>query len=169
MNNVVIREARRADAKAVVEYCRKVGSETDNLSYSSEDFRMTELEKGIVLEVFAQSTTDLYLVAELAGQIIGSASMTSMKNLRMEHNSTFGISVLCKYNNAGIGSKLMEYLINFAVNHEKLINIYLEVRADNEQAIALYEKYNFIKCGMLPNYLRVNDEYHDVIKMYRPV
>ena len=49
--------------------------------------------------------------------------------------------VLIEYQNQGIGTKLLEYLIRKLEG--KVINISLEVRCDNEKAISLYKKFNF--------------------------
>ena len=61
------------------------------------------------------------------------------------------IFVLENYRCNGVGSKLMEYLINTCYD-KKLINITLEVRKSNSIAISLYKKYGFNKVGVRHNY-----------------
>ena len=58
-------------------------------------------------------------------------------------------NVLEEYQHKGIGSRLLEYLIN--KYSDKVNNITLEVRCDNK-AINLYEKYGFIKKAIRKNY-----------------
>lgn len=58
---------------------------------------------------------------------------------RMEINN---IRVLDEYQNQGIGTKLMSYLISIAII-EKVVNITLEVRKSNDKARHLYHKFGF--------------------------
>ena len=51
-------------------------------------------------------------------------------------------SVLEEYRKQGIGTKLMSYLISIAIEY-RVINITLEVRVSNENAIKLYKKFGF--------------------------
>lgn len=59
------------------------------------------------------------------------------------------------YRNKGIGSKLMEYIIN-TFDYERIM---LEVRCDNVYAIKLYKKYNFKIINIRKNYYLNNDAY----------
>ena len=47
-----------------------------------------------------------------------------------------------EFRNSHIGSKLLEYLIDYA-EKQGMINITLEVRCDNDPAIHIYKKYGF--------------------------
>ena len=60
-------------------------------------------------------------------------------------------NVLENYQNQHIGSKLLEYVINNAIDNQ-LKNITLEVRSDNEKAIYLYKKYGFENVSIRKNY-----------------
>lgn len=59
------------------------------------------------------------------------------------------------YRNKGIGSKLVDYLIN-TKDYERIL---LEVRCDNVNAIKLYKKYNFKIINIRKNYYENNDAY----------
>ena len=49
---VTIREAKASDAKAIIEFCQQIGSETDNLSYGSEGIGLSVAdEESILAEV----------------------------------------------------------------------------------------------------------------------
>ena len=52
------------------------------------------------------------------------------------------IYVLEEYRNKGIASKLLEYVIDLGKKNN-VLNITLEVRKNNTNAIKLYNKYNF--------------------------
>lgn len=58
-------------------------------------------------------------------------------------------NVLEEYQNKGIGTKLLDYLIK---KYTDIVNITLEVRCDNIKAIHLYEKMGFIKKAIRKGY-----------------
>lgn len=59
------------------------------------------------------------------------------------------------YRRNGIGSKLIEYLLE----NKDYERIMLEVRCDNSNAIKLYKKYNFKIINIRKNYYMNNDAY----------
>lgn len=61
------------------------------------------------------------------------------------------IYVLKEYRNKGIASILMNHMINEG-KMKKIINITLEVREDNVNAINLYKKFGFIEKAIRNNY-----------------
>lgn len=61
------------------------------------------------------------------------------------------IYVLKEYRNRGIASSLMEHMINEG-KKQNIINITLEVREDNVNAINLYKKYGFTEKAIRNNY-----------------
>ena len=58
--------------------------------------------------------------------------------------------VLIEYQNQGIGTKLLDFLIEKLEGN--VINITLEVRCDNEKAIYLYKKFDFKDKALRKNY-----------------
>ena len=65
-----------------------------------------------------------------------------------------------KFRKIGIGKSLLNKLLNIAVK-KKINNIFLEVSVENQIAISLYKKFNFIKIGKRKNYYFQNGRYID--------
>ncbi len=63
------------------------------------------------------------------------------------------IYVIPTYRNRGIASSLMEKVIDIGGNND-IDNITLEVREDNENAIKLYNKYDFKKVAVREKYYK---------------
>ena len=61
------------------------------------------------------------------------------------------IYVLKEYRNKGIASIMMDFMINEG-KKKNVINITLEVREDNINAINLYKKYGFVEKAIRNNY-----------------
>lgn len=51
----------------------------------------------------------------------------------------------------GIGTKLLNEMLSF-LQKENVENLFLEVRASNNKAIAFYEKHDFLPAGVRKNY-----------------
>ena len=82
----------------------------------------------------------------------------------MSHRAELGLTVVKAEWNSGIGSELMQKLIDYA-RENALELIYLEVRGDNSRAIHLYKKFGFKKVGTLPAYFKIGEEYIDFDSM----
>ena len=65
-----------------------------------------------------------------------------------------------KFRKVGIGKSLLNKLLNIALK-KKINNIFLEVSVENQIAISLYKKFNFIKIGKRKNYYFQNGRYID--------
>ena len=101
------------------------------------------------------------------GTVIGSAGLQVCANPRMRHVGTLGMLVHTDFQNQGIGSALMKTVLELADNWLMLVRVELEVFADNERAIHLYEKFGFEKEGLLRMSVVRDGRYRDNYKMAR--
>lgn len=81
-------------------------------------------------------------------EIIGTAGLTINSNPRLRHSGGIGIMIHKDYQNMGVGTALMEALLDVADNWLMLIRVELGVFEDNKRAIHLYEKLGFKKEGL---------------------
>jgi len=155
-----IREACGADAEKMIIYNKKVGSETDFLSFDEKTFDISEKKETGFLERFKNSKRDLMLVALDGEKIIACASVEGEKKARYSHRAELSVTVLKEYWGKGIGSMIIEKLVEFS-KESSYKNLYLDVRADNERAISLYRKFGFERIGIYKEYFLINSEYYD--------
>ena len=92
-----------------------------------------------------------YIVAKQNGEILGFAGIIDTYD-QMEITN---IVVRKDYRNQGIGNLLLRELINFSKGKNV---IYLEVNSKNTNAIKLYEKNGFKKCGLRKRYYNNTDD-----------
>lgn len=90
-----------------------------------------------------QSNEKIQLVAESEGNIVGHLGIMLSSKPRKKHVALFAIAIHPDFQGKGVGSLLMEELINLCDNWLNIIRIELAVFTDNEHAIALYKKYGF--------------------------
>jgi len=89
------------------------------------------------------------IVAKYDNTIVGFASI--WKSIDDAHITN--IVTHKQYRNIGIGSKLLEKLINMAKDY-KVKSLTLEVNEENIQAQSLYKKYQFKVLGKRKNYYK---------------
>ncbi|MEC1158777.1 GNAT family N-acetyltransferase [Cytobacillus horneckiae] len=77
------------------------------------------------------------------------------------------IAIHEQYQKQGIGSKLLDCLLELADRHLRLIRIELDVTARNERALHLYERKGFKKEGLLEKVHYSQGALQDVIIMGR--
>jgi len=163
--NLLIRKAKKEDAAELIAYLNLVGGESDNLLFGANEFNMTVEQEEEYIESLKNSSTSTLLVGIADGKIICVGSLSAPNRERIAHQGNLGMSVLKEYWGLGVGAQLMSALIDFAKSSDKLEIIHLQVRADNERAIALYKKMGFKEIGMYPKYTKINGEYFDDILM----
>lgn len=136
----LIRRARPEDAPA---YARIMGApevygNLMQLPYPSEEFWRKRLQNDT-----GSGGVDLNLVAELDGEVVGSAGVHPAAGIRRRHAAMLGISVLPAFQRRGIGSALMQAICDYADNWAQILRLELGVYVDNAAAIALYRKFGF--------------------------
>lgn len=162
---VEIRNAEVRDAERILRYCKIVGSETDNLLFGSEGLNISVESERIILSNIASREKDIMLVAiEDDDEVVGIGNIGGNMRERISHQARLAISIRQSHWGQGIGSKMMQALIDFAKS-EAIEIITLEVYRDNEPAIKLYKKFGFEEIGYFKNFSKVNGVYKDAILM----
>ena len=82
-------------------------------------------------------------VAEVNGQAVGAITLYQSTNLRAAHEASLGMMVHPAYWGKGIGSMLMEKVVDLANNWLNISRIELEVNVDNPAGIRLYKRFGF--------------------------
>jgi putative acetyltransferase len=111
--------------------------------------------------------TDLSLVAERDGSVVGSAGLHPAPQTRRRHVAMLGISVAREAQGQGVGHALMQAMVDYADHWAQLLRIELTVFVDNERAIALYRRFGFVHEGTFRAYALRHGVYVDTHAMAR--
>ena len=84
------------------------------------------------------------LVSLIDEQLVGAITIFQSQNPRMLHTAGLGMMVHPDYWGLGLGSRLMEAILNIADNWLYLKRVDLDVNTDNPTAVRLYEKFGFV-------------------------
>ena len=122
-----------------------------------DEFNVTVEQECAWIEGFVSSANSLLLVAEFNSQLVGILDFQGGHRRRIAHSGVIGTSVRASMRGQGVGSILMETLIEWARQTGKVERLELQVFADNAQAIALYTKKGFAIEGRKPQAIRLSD------------
>ena len=162
---VNIREAEAVDAPSLLEYIEEAAAETDFLTFGAGEFSLTHEEESEFLENCRESINEIYLIAWIGDAIAGTLSFTGGNHKRTRHTGEFGMTVRKQFWGQGVGSLLLDTLIAWARSGGVVTKINLQVRADNERAISLYELKGFEREGRILNSILLGGKYHDSLCM----
>lgn len=162
---IAIRRARPDDAAAIARLMDEpeVYANLMQMPHASEDLHRTR-----IVDSLAPGKTDLLLVAERDGKVVGSAGMhPTGPALRRRHAVVIGLSVIAEAQGQGVGTALMQALCDYADRWLGALRIELTVYVDNAAAIALYRKFGFEMEGRHRGYALRDGRYADVFAMAR--
>ena len=105
------------------------------------------------------------------GTVIGVVGLKVRPQIRMRHTADVGIFVHTDWQGKGVGTALMQTVLDLSDNWLMLVRVELEVFTDNVKAIHLYEKLGFEKEGCKRMTTVRNGRYVDeyVMARLRPV
>ena len=165
-NNIIFREAEIDDAEEMISYLNIVGRESDHLMHGPDGFKAQVEAVKRRIQASHDADNSIILIALAGEKIIARAELDGYPGARLHHNARFSISVRKDYWNMKIGTTLMTKIVERA-RKMNLLNIELEVVADNKAAIALYHKMGFSDVGIYKNYWFANNVYRDTIVMQK--
>ncbi len=163
---VVLRSLAAADAQAAIALCRKSAGETRNLIRCEDEWTITPEEEGKHIAKMETGPKSLMIGAFVSGRLSGIASFAPPSPVdRARHRATLGICILKAFWGRGIATAMMQTLID-AAKQTALEQLELEVVADNERAIRLYERFGFAEFARHPRKLKYRDgRYADMVLM----
>ena len=164
--NCLLRSLCANEARETLALCRRTAEETRNLIRYADEWTMNEDEEARFIKRHEDDPNALMLGAFLGGRLVGLASFERSSPVsRARHRATLGVMVLKSCWGKGIGTAMIESLLE-AIGRTPFEQLELEVAAENERAIRLYERFGFCEFARHPRKLKYRDgTYADVILM----
>lgn len=111
-----------------------------------------------------KNSNEMWSIVENNGIVIAVAILHKLSGKRA-HCATISIMVNPNFHSMGIGSILMNRLLEYSNNIFKIKKIELSVFSNNEKAIGLYKKYGFFIEGVKQQSVFIKDKFVDEIFM----
>ena len=136
--NYTIRPAGPEDAAGITALRRMPGVFEQAASLPSDRSRRME-------ELLRQPGQNRHFLVAVSpdNTVLGLVMLTVESNPRRRHSGGLGIMVRTDCQGQGIGTALLEAVLDLADNWLMLRRVELEVYADNQRAVRLYEKFGF--------------------------
>ena len=141
---LLIREAEVEDAAELVSFLNRLSVETDFTSLDRNGILMTDTEMELFLDKQARSENQITLLALLNDEIAGLVNITADQRKRVRHIGDLFIVIGKKYWNNGLGSLLLEEVVEWAQASGILRRLQLTVQTRNQAAVHLYQKNGFV-------------------------
>lgn len=161
----VLKQADEQDADNILEYVNCVCGETDFLAFGKGDIDWTVEKERTFIRDHLNCDNKLLVIAEVQENINGIIGFTGDERKRLRHTGEFGMMVSRKYWSIGIGSALVECMIEWAKASGIVRKINLRVRVDNQRALRLYERFGFTKEGLVSRQFKLADKFYDAYFM----
>ena len=112
----------------------------------------------------ADPRSELWLMAEVDGRVVGGADFQRGRWTKNEHTATLGVLLTPAARGRGIGEVLMRHGIEWA-RSVGIRKLKLGVFASNERAVALYRRLGFVEEGRLRGEVVLDERPTDEIVM----
>ena len=150
----ILRNGTAADGKAVLDIFNLTHEQTDWLLTYSDENSFDAQQEADFLQAKTDSPDEIEILAEIDGKVIGTAGIGRIGTKdKVKHRAEMGISVDKDYWGLGIGRALTKACIECA-KIAGYSQLELDVVAQNERAIALYESEGFAQYGRNPKGFR---------------
>jgi ribosomal protein S18 acetylase RimI-like enzyme len=165
----VVREAVPGDAEQLVTGHRAAIEERSDFTITQpEDATLTVERERLWIQEQAAAENSILLVAEREQTIIGWAILRGGRRLRTRHTGLLGITVARPWRDRGVGTALMETLLDWAADNPTVEKVKLGVVASNERALHLYRRLGFVEEGRQPReYKKADGSYLENVLMCR--
>lgn len=160
---MIVRPARPTDAEGLTELGNAVGSEPEGWLVTTNGWREAADERRYLRAIRRYPNAAVY-VAEDEGKIVGRLSVARDQHPASSHVADVGLMVAASHRRRGIGTALLDAAVQWG-REAGVRKLELHVFPWNSAAIALYERYGFVKEGYRRGHYRRGDEYVDAILM----
>ena len=170
MDNLEFRYPKKEDLEQIRQYINTISKEKTFIRFQGEGVSFEEEEKylnGQIERIAKKLSVQLLVFSD--GKLIGISGI-DLRDRVEKHIGLFGITIAKEFRGRGLGSKLMQAVIDKAIKSlPDLEIIILAVYAENDLARKMYENFGFREYGMLPKGLKRESGYSDHVFMYKTV
>jgi RimJ/RimL family protein N-acetyltransferase len=118
------------------------------------------------IRTFTEPERSVLIAAEEDGEVIGLVSLLARQHPQEAHVGELGISVDAESRSRGIGTALIEALLEWAEAHG-VTRVEVQAFGRNERAIALYERLGFVREGVRRGAVIVDGRRDDIVLLAR--
>lgn len=163
--NIIYREPTTEDAQTIVDFYNFVGGETHFLSFEKDEYPLDYAAQVEDIVSTNAHPASIMLLAMDGDEIAGIGTISSGNKIKGRHQGELGIVVAKKYQAQGIGTEIINRLLDFCRGNGITTRVQLDTSCNNDVAVKLYEKFGFEIEGRLKNTQLLDGVYSDLYVM----
>lgn len=143
----ILKSPNADNAEEILSHLKRTSAETNYMARYAEEITMTVEQERAFLDALLVNERDIMISAVINGNIVANAGICCVAPfIKYQHRAEIGISIQKSFWGLGLGSVILQEIVVYAkqAGYEQLE---LEVVADNNRAITLYEKFGFMVYG----------------------
>lgn len=152
-DEIQVRQARVEDAAGLAAAQRQIAQVPGRLASTPAEILDAALAERIAR--LATCPTGTFVVAEVAGQIVGHALLDPLKLAVTAHVVDLTMAVHEGHQGQGVGRRLLSHLLDWARDNPRVARVELRVRSTNTRAIALYRSLGFVEEGRMRRRIQI--------------
>jgi len=165
---LVVARARKVDAVSILSIHREVLEDGRFFITLPEELGLTADSQIERVGRFLSDSDRLFLVARVQRAPVGFLTLQCGPLARMRHCAKLEIMVAESSRGQGVGRRLMEAAMEWAVAHKTITKVGLSVFSENAGATKLYKEFGFVEEGRRLKEYRLDDgSYRDDVLMSR--
>lgn len=142
---VDVRPAEVADATQLLALLAQLGRESNTFTVDEGIEDLSETDEQEQIAHINGTTTNIIFVATLASRLIGVSTVQASTDFSAAQGEV-GVAVLKEFWGMGLGTALIEEVLDWARNYSTLERLVLTVQLRNARAIKLYRRLGFENC-----------------------
>ena len=145
-----LRNGMESDGQAVLDNFNLTHEETDYLLTYPDENSFDVMKESQYLKEKSESKNEIEIVAIVDNAVVGTAGIEAIgEKYKVRHSAEFGISIAREFWGVGLGQALTAACIACA-RDAGYVQLELNVVADNERALSVYQKAGFVEYGRNP-------------------
>ena len=151
---LIIRSPDVSDAERLADFVNGVWAEAEHLTMAPGERSISYEDERKYVEAAGASLVEIIFIAELGPDLIGMIGYQGGARGRTKHTVSFGMSVAAPVRELGNGARMLKTSLDWIRTKSSWEKVCLEVLADNDRAIHLYEKLGFAAEGRKVRHVR---------------
>ncbi len=133
------------DAAQLLALLAQLGRESNTFTVDDGIEELSETDEAEQIERISGTTTNVIFVAVLGDRLIGVSTVQASTDFSAAQGEV-GVAVLKEFWGMGLGTALVEEILDWARNYSSLERLVLTVQLRNTRAAKLYQHLGFENC-----------------------
>ena len=142
---VDVRPAEVTDAAQLLALLAQLGRESNTFTVDDGIEELSDTDEAEQIERISGTTTNVIFVAVLGDRLIGVSTVQASTDFSAAQGEV-GVAVLKEFWGMGLGTALVEEILDWARNYSSLERLVLTVQLRNTRAAKLYQHLGFENC-----------------------